>query len=197
MTHGKSKYSMASVSSTYAGDSSSDSALSSYGDEMDMKIHSNETPYVESSWTYPNGSDWSYSNNGFQNFDLDRSEMPSTREPSPEPVYMPSTREPSPEPVYADMPSLAQHYGLNAEYFAPQCGAQGRHLPSQPAFEPQWNNAPQYGFNEGHVHSRVQVPPLPRRSSREAPAAQAQQCAQTVLLVPHDQAVVFVQRQDP
>merc|ERR1719502_1391494 len=107
-------------------------------------------------------------------FTHDHNALPSTREPSPAPAPfldrsdMPSTREPSPEPY--------------------------------------WNNDNLYKWNDPSVQALwnasrddyVARHSLARRSSREPPARRREdvnppaQCYQTVLVIPHNQPVLFV-----
>jgi len=127
------------------------------------------------------------------------SEMPPTREASVDPVYrMPQTREPSPMPVWND-PNC---YTMNGEFVAN----------TQNYGEQSWNancamNGAQFARQSG-PQGRAFV----RRSSRDAPAMPAMQVMQpgmqsapvmqpdgkpspyqTVLLVPQNQPVLFVQ----
>merc|ERR550514_1519730 len=139
-----SKFSMASISSTCAGDSSSESLHSLEDDvSLDEEMHSTLA--------------------------LDRSDMPSTRESSPEPFHlldrsdMPSTREPSPEPYWNN----ANLYKWN-----------------DPSVESLWRA--HRGLNNDHVPQHN----LRRRSSCEPVVMQHEdvnppaQRVQTVLLVP-------------
>jgi hypothetical protein len=220
-----------SISSTYAGDSSSDSMMS-YDENTytDAKMYSTQmeysTPYVASTWSNQNCSPaWSSNNTaGFQNFGydqdrgFDRSAMPSTRENSPEPMWN----------------HTANSYPWNEEY--------GQYQLNQPS-EQQWTHAAPCGYPVEHVvqPNQPQGHPLPRRSSREPPAmrhanvnplaqpyqtvmpamqhadvnppAQAAQhyqamapvmhagvspqgqAYQTVLIVPQDQPIVFLPRE--
>jgi hypothetical protein len=171
------KFSMVSVSSTCAGDSSSESVHSldmSLNDEM----HSNPKDFSTNSWSNQDGpeQDWSYNNT----FGFDRSKMPSTRENSPEPLPlfdrsdMPSTRENSPEPYWNN----ANLYKWN-----------------DPSVQSMWNT------HRASIQDHAARHSLHRRSSRDPPAMTQrqdvnppvqQQRYQTVLLVPHDQPVLFV-----
>jgi len=166
------KFSMVSVSSTCAGDSSSESVHS-------LDISLNDEMYTTQKEFSPQfGAP--YDQNRSNTFGFDRSNMPSTRENSPEPFplldrsELPSTREPSPEP-----------YWNNNDFYKW----------NDPSVQSLWNA--QRGFNNEHVapHS------LPRRSSRDAPVLPREDVnppvqrippVQTVLLVPHNQPVLFV-----
>jgi hypothetical protein len=164
----KSKFdkSMLSISSTYAGDSSSDHIDSC--DEktfMDTEGLSDNEDGPGFEPTYPA---------------LDRSSMPSTRENSPEPTWNHG----------------ADHYLWNQKprYLAEQY----QHpIPGagtfQPSVVPQSFNTAPYG-----VHNmQPQGYQLPRRSSRDPPAARQKvnppaQPNQPVLFVPQNQQIVFI-----
>jgi hypothetical protein len=173
MTH--SKYSMVSVSSTCAGDSSSEDSMS-----LSNEMYSTQQEFSAQFGT-PSRSSQTREHlhlSSSNTFGLDRSEMPSTRESSPEPFHytdhsdMPSTREPSPEPYWNN----ANLYKWN-----------------DPSVESLWRA--HRGLNNDHVPQRN----LPRRSSCEPVLMQHEdvnppaQRLQTVLLVPHNQPVLFVQ----
>jgi hypothetical protein len=198
MSYGNSKFSMTSISTACGADSSSES-IPSVDDNMfmDMKMQSTQSaPYVASAWQNQNCQpDWNCSNAaGLQNFGhdgrygaaypsaLDRSDMPSTREPSPEPMMHNSN-----------------HYQWNEEYVAEQYQTHGQHFPSQPSIE--WNNGAPCGLNQGLVQNpahgqqlapRGSVQPVLQRGDMGQPAPA--QPYQTVLLVPQNQPVIFVQR---
>jgi hypothetical protein len=204
MKHGYSKYSMASMS-TCAGDSSSES-MQSY-EEGVLQAHSNEqyasSQYVATTWTNQDcqPTDWNCSNTGGLQYgdDEDCYDAPFPRHDRTD---MPSTRENSPEP------SWNNHLDWNENYVAEQYQTYGRQMQTQP---PVWDGAVQYRSNEagqnnwahGHQLALQQPAQLPRRSSREPPQQRggvnppAQQPVQTVLLVPSDQPVIFVQRDQP
>jgi len=144
MRHAKS---VVSVSSTCAGDSSSESGYSFDDDMTDTKIVS--TQNLEADEDY---------------YSHDRSDMPSTRENSPEPTW--------------HLPNQ----GLNLDYLADQYRAFGgnhNYLPTQPSVEPMWGNAAR---------------PFPRTTSPREAHMQQPEPFKTVLVLPADQPVVFVQR---
>jgi hypothetical protein len=179
-----SKMSTASLSTQWHSDSSSESIYSyDEGSYVDMKMHS--TPTVAPAWTdmnqahgYPNyytQEEYRGSKDAF----LDHSDMPSTRENSPEPAW-----------------NTASLYDWRDEQVAKQYQAHRLGLP----VEQQWNNAAPRGSSHTVEQPRGRQP---RRSSREPPAMPTEDVKpptpppvppnyQTVLIVPAHQPVMFV-----
>jgi hypothetical protein len=163
MSKSKCDKSMLSVTSTYAGDSSSEYVESCdekmFLDTEGLQDFENNTSFEP---TYPA---------------LDRSSMPSTRENSPEPMW-----------DYGNHRFWNRDSGYAAEQYQQNALGAG---PMQPSVAPQ-------SFN----HMQSQGHQLPRRSSRDPPAARQYvsppaQPNQPVLFVPQNQRIVFLPGASP
>jgi hypothetical protein len=202
-----SKYSMASMQ-TSAGDSSSAESIQSFDESgfVEMKMHSGET-YTGPAATYmPTWTNqgcapqnWNCSNTvGYQNLDhqcmpyADPS-VPSARgrEASVDPYHMPSTREPSLEPVWKNNVNT-DFSAWKEEYVSEQY--------AQQSMAHQWSGAATpCAANEAHFTRQNQAlgREMIRTSSRDMSSMQpdvnpSAQPYQTVLLVPQNQPVLFV-----
>jgi hypothetical protein len=195
------KFSLASVSSTCAGETSSESAHSSDDtmfSETKMKSTGKEFPELHFASTDGN----CINTVGLQNFtlagedDLDspfcvgrRDDMPSTREPSPEPLW-----------------HHTDYWNLTQEYFSEQIETYGRFSSMEASVEPPWKNVAHYEWKEEHIARQNQVHSrhLPRKSSREPPIQRGveqppAQLYQMMLVVPkpvlaptHDANAIFL-----
>jgi hypothetical protein len=196
--------SMLSISSTYAGDSSSES-IESCDEKKFMEMHLAKTEFytqcvASTSPSRRRSNSWSCSTTaGLQDFEDGAGFEPACD--GPDRSSMPSTRENSPEPMWNH---TANGYPWNQErgYVAEEYQHRSMQPSMQPSVAPAWTNAAPSGLNVAHVAHQKQPQDrlIPMRSSRGTPAMQTTDLPaqryqpQPVLFVPQDQPIVFLPR---